>query len=341
MLLAARGRLSRGVDRLLDLVPSGLELSFLSSLVEDDLVDDDALIAIIGDGPSFIGRSDIPRIRPVLVALAARAIGAPSVGTEAQHAAELLHLALRVHDIALGREGGKRRRVARRIARSLGWITGNHLTIRALELARHSSPGVLEELLEALRSFSEAQALSRELVGQPPTEEDWLDHADAHTGALFSFCCRAGGRLGGTGSRELLALGRYGRHVGRLWHIAEDVSVLEHGDPALHLLARATAGRPVLPVVFACAVDPRAAELWLSLSEDGNPSDARELAVRLRSKGVLKSREVMLQESWSARRAIRALPESSYRLAMERLAAEVAKAGSGSSRAKGRQGSGA
>jgi octaprenyl-diphosphate synthase len=329
------------MDRLLELVPTGVELAGLRSLVEADLVDDDALVAIVGDGAGFVGRSDIPRIRPILVALAARATGfvdpvhdaatgsaGRALGSEAQHAAELLHLALRVHDLALGREGGRRRRVARRLARSFGWITGNHLTLRALELARHSSPGVLEELLDTLRAFSEAQALSRELVGVTPTEDDWLDHADAHTGALFSFCCRTGGHLSGAASRELLALGRYGRHVGRLWHIAEDVSVLDHGEPALHLLARASAGRPVLPVVFTCMVDPEAEQLWARLTSEGNPSDARLLADRLRVRGVPRSREVMLQESWSARRAVRILPESRYRQALERLAAELARAGS-------------
>lgn len=326
--MAVRRRLGRGFDRLLELVPHGVELSGLRALVEDDLVDDDALAAVVGEGAGFVGRSDIPRIRPILVALAARATGARSVNEETQHAAELLHLALRVHDLALGREGGRRRRVARKIARSVGWLTGNQLTLRALELSRHSAPGVLEELLDALRAFAEAQALSRELVGVVPTEDDWLDHADAHTGALFAFCCRAGGHLGGAGSRELLALGRYGRHFGRLWHVAEDVSVLDHGEPALHLLARATAGRPVLPVVFTCEADPGAAEVWRRLATaEGNPDDARMLAERLRMFGVPRSREVMIQESWRARRAIRVLPDSSYRAAMERLAAEVARAG--------------
>lgn len=326
--MAVRRRLGRGFDRLLELVPHGLELSGLRALVEDDLVDDAALAAVVGEGAGFVGRSDIPRIRPILVALAARATGARSVNEETQHAAEILHLALRVHDLALGREGGRRRRVVRRVARSVGWFTGNQLTLRALELSRHSAPGVLEELLDAMRAFAEAQALSRELVGLAPTEDDWLDHADTHTGALFAFCCRAGGHLGGAGSRELLALGRYGRHFGRLWHVAEDVSVLDHGETALHLLARATAGRPVLPVVFTCEVDPESAVLWRRLATpEGDPDDARRLADRLRIFGVPRSREVMLQESWRARRAIRILPDSTYRAGMERLAAEVARAG--------------
>ncbi|MBX2803618.1 MAG: polyprenyl synthetase family protein [Myxococcales bacterium] len=316
----------RGLDRLLDWVPSGVELNHLRALVADDLVGDEALAEVVG--PRFeVGRTQIPRVRPILVALAARASGADSVDQEAQHAAELLHLALRVHDLALGREGGRRRRVARRLVRrSMGWLTGNYLTLRALELSRHSEPGVLEELMDALRSFSDAQVLSRELVGELPEEEDWLEHADAHTGALFAFCCRAGGLIGGASTRQVAALGRFGRHLGRMWHVAEDVSVLDHGEPALHLLARAAAGRPVLPVICAAERDGAVAEDWRRLTTEADPDCARSLAHRVRQVGVGPSREVMIRESWRARKALAALSQSRYRTAMDRFAGELARA---------------
>jgi len=310
-----------------DLVPDGSGLRSAQALVAGDLVHDDDLASMMG--PRIVlAKREIPRIRPILVALAARATGASQVEEEAQHAAELLHMALRVHDTALGREGGRRRRVARRIVRrSVGWLSGNHLTLRALELSRHSEPGVLEELLETMRSFADAQALSRELLGALPDEEDWREHADAHTGALFSFCCRAGGHLGRAPVRQLAALGRYGRHMGRLWHVAEDVAVLDHGDAANHLVSRAVAGRPALPVICAAERDPRIGAQWAQLTANGDPAVAHALADRVRALGVAPSRAVMLRESWAARKALRALPESSYRAAMERLAAEVIKAG--------------
>lgn len=320
-----RSRLSRGLDRLLELVPHGVELGGLREEVADDLVGDDALAALTGhDG--VVGRAELPRVRPILVALAARAAGARAVDPEAQHAAELLHLALRAHDLALGQRGGRRRRVARRVARSIGWITGNQLTQRALERSRRSAPGVVEELLEALRAFGEAQELSRDLVGRVPDAQDWVEHADAHTGALFAFCCRAGALLGGD-LRPVGALGRYGRHLGRLWHVAEDLSVLEHGEPALHLVARAVGGRPVLAVVCAAERDPSVGEAWVRLSQDGDPEAARALAQRVRALGVPAAREVAALESWKARRALRGLPDSRYRDALERLAIGLVKAG--------------
>lgn len=319
------GRGTNGLERWLEWVPPGVELHPLQDLVADDLVQDDDLAEVVG--PRFpLSRSEIPRIRPILVALAARAAGGERVADEVQHAAELLHLALRVHDLALGRAGGRRRRVARRIVRrSVEWLSGNHLTLRALELSRHSDPGVLEELMEALRGFSDAQALSRDLVGQLPEETDWMEHADAHTGALFAFCCRVGGHVAGAPTRQVGGLGRYGRHLGRMWHIAEDLSVLEHGEPALHLTARAAGGRPVLPVICAASRDIGVERAWCALAADAEPRVAHELAERVVRAGLGPSREVLVRESWLARRALAALPQSRYRAALQDLTAELAR----------------
>ena len=316
-----------GSGRILD----GVQLRLLSDVVADDLVSDDGLFDLMGevggDG-SFTVRTEIPRIRPILVALAARAAGARRVEGQVQVVAELLHLALGAHDVALGRPRSLRRRVARKvIKRSVGWVTGNHLTLRALELSRHGSPELLEELVDTLRAFSDAQALARDLVGETPDEDDWLEHADAHVGALFAYCCRVGGLMAGAPAEQMSALGRFGRHVGRLWHVAEDVSELEHGDAVGHVLKTAEVGRPALPVVVALGREPGLEELWGRLAAGGDRGVAAAVVERVLAVGMAPSREQMLQQSWKARRALRSLPPSRYRQSMERLAESLAKSG--------------
>jgi len=308
-------------------VPAGSELAGMRALVADDLVHDDAVASVAGPDVA-IGRTEIPRIRPILVALAARATGALAVSEEAQHAAEMLHLALRVHDLALGREGGLRRRVARRlVSRSVGWLAGNHLTLRALELSRTTDhPGVLEELVDTLRSFADAQALSRDLVGRRPELRDWLDHADAHTGALFAFCCRVGGHLGGAPVRQIVALGRYGRHLGRQWHIAEDICAFDQGHAAEHVLSRAASGRPALPLISAIAQTEGIVHEWQELARRPTLGGAERMARAVNKGGLAASREALLRESWLARRSLEPLPDSPYRDAMDRFAAAIAKA---------------
>lgn len=322
--------MDQGPDRLVELVPAGADLDLVRDLVRDDLPADADLVDLLGtdwERELPLGaRPDLPRIRPILVALAARAAGASSaIEGEPLYAAELLHLALVVHDLALGKQGGRRRRVARRVVRrSVSWLGGNHLTLRALELCRHSSPEILGELVDTLREISDGQSLARELQqGRPPSAQDWREHADAQTGALFAFCCRVGGHLARAEAPVVTALGRYGRHVGRLWHVAEDLAVLEHGEGAAHLIARAGAGRPVLVVIAAAERDPRVAVAWARLVSDPVDADAAALLARVRELGRGPAREVMARESWAARRALRTLPESRYRATMERLAARL------------------
>jgi geranylgeranyl pyrophosphate synthase len=185
------------------------------------------------------------------------------------------------------------------------------------------------ELVDTLREFSDGQELSRALQqGVIPTREDWEEHADLLTGALFAFCCRSGGLVAGADPRILSALGRFGRHLGRLWHAAEDVSVIEHGDAGAHLWARALAGRPVLAVIESEAMDPGIGQAWaeLVLSPQAEAADAIHQRV-LRAGGLSRTREIIVRESWSARRALRILPDSRYRTALDRFAADLAKAG--------------
>ena len=94
----------------------------------------------------------------------------------------------------------------------------------------------------------------------------------------------------------LSSLGRYGRHLGRLWHIAEDVSVLRHGDGGVHLLERALTGRPVLPVVRAIENDPSIGPAWVQLVTEPEEAIATDIARRIVDVGGISgAAEVMLK----------------------------------------------
>lgn len=325
-------RITRRLERLFDWVPTGHDaLHSLSDLVRDDLAqatDVRDLLEPLDTDELDVDRwfsAGRPRIRPLLVVLSARASGASEVESEIQYAVELLHAALVVHDLALGQSGGLRRRVARRILdRSVGWMSGNHLTFRAMELVRQlPGPEVLGEMVLTLREFAEGQALATGLQrGGMPAVSDWMDHVDRHTGALFAFCCRAGALVAQDDPAVVSALGRFGRHTGRVWNVAEDLSALQSEDGAVHLLQRALAGRPVLPVIVCAEHRPEAATLWNRLVTEPDLAIAEDLLVVIQASPATRdSRARMLQESWSARRALARLPDSPYRRGMEKLVA--------------------
>jgi geranylgeranyl pyrophosphate synthase len=304
-----------------------LEASVLE-LVAGDLASDGAMADLL-DLPmsDVVDASGLPRIRPVLLALSARAVGGRP-DAEAQHAAEALHLLLVAHDLALGKRGGRRRRVARRVIKRLGT---NALTIRALELARHAShPEILGEVVDALREISDSRAIidgslrsgveSSARSASLSPEELWRVHADGRAGAVLAFCCRAGGHLGGGDAIAITALSRYGRHVGRLSHGAEDVAATAAGN-AEHLVQRAYAGRPVLPIALASARDPAIGRRWTAFAADPQPDVAQALVeLAVRSGGMRDAREHLARECWSAHRALIPVAPSPYRRGMERVA---------------------
>lgn len=300
----------------------------VADLVAGDLVAD----GMLGDLLGAVGIGEaadpgrVPRIRSILVALAARAAGAARVDPDAQVVAEVLDLLLVAHDVALGRRGGRRRRVARRVLRRVG---ANALTLRALEVSRHAShPEILGEVIDTLREIADGQAIAADLRrGVPLNEALWREHADGHAGAVFAFCCRAGGHLGGGDTATVGALSRYGRHVGRLWYGAEDLAAVGRGVGADHVYGRAVAGRPPLPVVCAAAREARVAQAWSALVCDPQPNAAGDvLALAVAVGGVREAREVVAREAWAAQRALGVVAPSPYRRGMERLAVGLARA---------------
>jgi geranylgeranyl pyrophosphate synthase len=299
---------------------------------------EEALAALVdGEGlppgltPDVLFEGGVPRMRPVLVVLAGRAAAQreadPQAAFEVAAIAEMFSGAIRLHDAALGRPDGRRRRAARRVLRGAGSLLGaNHLTLRALELARRApAPEILGETLELLRDVGAGHALGEALRTRPATVADALLHAEEHSGALFAFACRAGSHLVRATGPAVTGLGRYGRHVGIAWKLAEDLAFFEPLDGRRALAHQAAAMRPLFPVAWANGQDPTIDPLWRRLGAGFDAALADELTERVRALGGLAAgREAMVRETWAARRALRPLPPSPARDSLDRLAASLA-----------------
>lgn len=293
-----------------------------------------------GFDPRVFLAPGLPRVRPLLVVLSARAAVAASEAGQIGHAqtqqvavaAELLHVAIRLHDAALGRRGGRRRRAARRlIGGAVGLLGGNYLTLRAMELVRHGpTPELLGDLLDALREIGEGHGTAQRVRERDASPAEVLALAESHTGAVFSFACRAGARLSGADRSAILALGRYGRHTGVAWHLAEDIAFLDvnAGEDPATIEERAMEGRPSFVVSLAAARDPAVGQLWRLLGHDPQPEQALDLAQRLRAAGAFaEGRARVAQESWAAQQALAILEPSAPRDALRAIAAGLARGG--------------
>ncbi len=283
----------------------------------------------------------IPRVRPVLVLLSERAArahvdeqeieDAPEDATEhVAVAAELLHLAILVHDRALGLPGGRRRRAARKLLGAVGWLGANHMTLRALELSRHApAPEVVGDVLDTLREIAEGHALSESIHGRVASTAEVTELAEGYTGAVFDFACRSGGRIGGADRSVLGGLGRFGRHAGVAWHMADDLAMMSVDDEQLldAFEERLHKRSPNFGVSLGAELDPRIGELWLQFREGSmSEDDVFEMRDRAVKAGVLvEGRKRLAAQSWRARKALSALSPSPDRDALDQLAAGIAK----------------
>jgi geranylgeranyl pyrophosphate synthase len=325
-----------------------LDLDGLGAEVRERIQQLDAALQDLagGDGapedfdPHIYLAPGIPRVRPVLVLLSERAARAhvkgealeesENVTADVAVAAELLHLAILVHDRALGLPGGRRRRAARRLLGAVGWLGANHLTLRALELSRHApTPELVGDVLETLREIAEGHALSQSIENRvaSPTEVEEL--AAGYTGAVFDFACRSGARIAGGDRSVVGGLGRYGRHAGVAWHLADDLSVMETDETNLvdAIEERLNKRSPNYAVSLGAVRDERIRDLWMEFRN--GPIDAErasELRRRIVDAGVLiEGRRHLAEQSWRARRALHGLAPSPDRDALDRLAANIAK----------------
>ena len=270
-------------------------------------------------------RGGLPRIRPVLVVLAARAREAgqtldPQVAVEAATLAELLQAAIWLHDTALGRPEGRRRRAALRVLHGVG---ASHLTLRALELARVlPAPGLMGDVLDTWRELAD----TRPSWGRTWSASDTLAHVETRSGSMFAFACRVGGRLSGADVTELSCLSRYGRNMGVAWQLTSELASFESVDQRRELVRDASVGRPLYPFAWACEQDHDVARLGARLAHRFVPGLADELAGRVQAAGgLLASREAAVSATWHARRALQDLPESAARLDMDRLASSIGR----------------
>ena len=173
-----------------------------------------------------------------------------------------------------------------------------------MEVAQHApAPELVGEVLETLREISEGQILADELRRREPTLLDVKEYAEGHSGAVFAFCTRAGGRIAGAPRPVVSALGRYGRHMGVAWHAIEDLSAFWLGpEELLRELARATAaGRPVLPLIAAQAGDPELSALLDLALRRGDASRLSAVKDRVSAAGGLyAARKMALEETLAA-----------------------------------------
>ena len=282
----------------------------------------------------------VPRIRPILIFLSSE-VGKSTSHQEVEASglrhlalsAELFYTAIVVHDFALGRSGGLRRRLFKKILnRALkshenSWLGGSHLITRSIELMMMThSADIMNEFIRTMREVQDAQRMMNHLNAQMPTSDDVLNFVENYTGEMFAFACRAGGMMAQAPRQHCNWLARYGRALGVAWHLTEEVAYLS-GEQSLQSLAEQIAmGRPFYIVALAAEDNPKIAALWEKLQNHDDEELLQELFQELNNSQVLPSiKRKIVEYVWLAQNILAHLPQSPSRDQLEQLVKVLVK----------------
>lgn len=189
----------------------------------------DSGVPLINQVAVYILTSGGKRIRPLLLMISARLNGYDAPGDQTvtlASAIEYIHAATLLHDDVLDDASLRR---GKDPAHAL-WgnratiLVGDYLYTKAVCLAVQL--GLLEVdsiLAHACRIMAEGEALQLLHCGDLAlTDENYLKIVECKTAALMSAACRLGGVISGAGWDEKEALGRFGRHLGIAYQVADD-----------------------------------------------------------------------------------------------------------------------
>jgi octaprenyl-diphosphate synthase len=309
-------------------------VSDLWSLVESDMHKVETRLCEQMDSP--IGR--IPevgthllgaggkRLRPLLAVLVGRAAQVDmELSVAAGCAAELIHTATLFHDDVVDNGDVRRGRPAARMiyGNGVAVLVGDFCLARGLDLvAATGSIAMVRSLAATVTEMAEGEVAQLESAGDPEaTIPSYLRVVDRKTASLMAWCSRVGGVLP---EAVDLALGRFGRAVGRAFQIVDDIldCATDEGTTGKSGGRDLQEGKLTMPILLACEANPELrARIRDALGEQGIPADkARAILTMVRAAGgVERARRRALAFAEEAVTELAILPASPYREALAEL----------------------
>lgn len=288
-------------------------------------------VSVIPDLSAHIISAGGKRLRPLITLISAHACGQPNRATHALAAAvEFIHTATLLHDDVVDESDLRRGRPS---AKSI-WgnkasiLVGDFLFARAFNLlVETNSLEILNRLATASTVIAEGEV--RQLAAMASRDlqtEEYLAIVEAKTGALFEAAAETGALSAG-GAPHAPALASYGKNLGLAFQIIDDV--LDYGGTT-SVIGKSVGddfreGKITLPVIIARR---RGSDEDRAFWERAlNPLTRREsdLAHAVHLLRATGAAEATIQEAEAyaglAKSALRTLPASPYRDALEDLAA--------------------
>ncbi|HXW67646.1 MAG TPA: polyprenyl synthetase family protein [Thermoplasmata archaeon] len=205
------------------------------------------------------------RVRPLLMAVAARALGASSTGRVQSLAAafQLIHTATLVHDDVIDHAETRRGRpsMPRAFGVPLAIVSGDYLFVRAFELAAEYPRSIILRCGEACADLVEGEVLQESSrFDLSAGREHYFRIVERKTAAIIAAALASVGEIEAAAAPVTDALASYGRALGIAFQIRDDLLDV-YGDADLlgkPLYTDLREGNPTLVSLEAFArLDPR------------------------------------------------------------------------------------
>ncbi|TXH77537.1 MAG: octaprenyl-diphosphate synthase [Lysobacteraceae bacterium] len=315
------------------------DLPAIQALVAADMVAVDALIrrrlssdvVLVNQVAEHIVAGGGKRLRPMLLLLAARALGNGRCGADAHQLAavvEFIHTATLLHDDVVDESDLRRgRKTANALfGNAASVLVGDFLYSRSFQLmVELEQLDVMRVLADTTNAIAEGEVLQLLHVRNPDTDEPaYLRVIERKTAVLFAAATRLGAMLAGADGAAQQRLRDYGMHLGYAFQIADDVLDYSADEAALgkHLGDDLAEGKATLPLIYAMQrADPATRTRLREIVEAGDASAMPEVLTAILATGGLDySRRRASEYADAAERALDGLEENDAIAALRGLA---------------------
>ncbi len=314
-----------------------MDLSAIRELIADDLRATDLLIldrlqsdvVLINQIGHYIINSGGKRLRPMIVLLAARALG-----YQGEHHIELaaiiefIHTATLLHDdVVDGSEMRRSNETANAVwGNAASVLVGDFLYSRSFEMmVEIQEMRVMEILSHATNRIAEGEVLQLLNCNDPDTDEEkYREVILRKTATLFEAGARLAGVISGSSECEEQALADYGLHLGLAFQMIDDA--LDYGasseDIGKNLGDDLAEGKPTLPLIRAMEVGTAEQRALLRRAiEEGGADRVDEVMKTIESTDAIAyTARLARQEADKAIQALEPLPASAFKSALAALA---------------------
>jgi octaprenyl-diphosphate synthase len=314
-----------------------MDLAALRGLVAEDLAAVDRLIldrlrsdvVLINQIGHYIVNSGGKRLRPLVVVLAARALGYQGRDHVALAAVvEFIHTATLLHDdVVDGSDLRRSRQTANAVwGNSASVLVGDFLYSRSFEMMVDvGRMRVMDILSHATNRIAEGEVLQLLNCHDPDVDESrYREVILRKTATLFEAGARLGAVLCDAQAAQEHALADYGRYLGTAFQMIDDA--LDYGssseDIGKNLGDDLAEGKPTLPLIRAMQVGTaeQAATLRQAVTDGGREQIGAVMAAIESTGAIPYTAALAAQEAGLAKAALDALPPSAFRTALAALA---------------------